>query len=540
MRNPSFEANYLQSVAEVLQGDERIGLGFFVRPRILATCAHVVRDAGADVRVRVPGAEHLVRVVLDEPQHDLAFLQLDVPVSGFEIAPLELATEPPALGAQVHFVGYASEKADAGPLREGARLVTGQLQSIARATRPGAMLPGEFYVLDADAAPGFSGGPVVVAGTRRVGAMVFARDATSDRALALPVSVIETCLRRLVAMTGSPPRPVGLHTPGGPGGRYRFDHHIARPALDARVMALFDARSPIVLCAPTLSGKTWWLNHLLPQFEAALGPHGCVVSMQSSVFARHAPFKDMLFSIASAMVRGIRGDAKSARQGWDDDLLPSVAMDTIVEDHFLRRFSGEALLVLDLPDEFWDNQAQGDFFGLLRSWSQQSGDWDRLRLLVAYSSTPSVWTGNPADSPFNVLPVIIDDWSPSEVLQMASRYEVGAAPAVVERLMGQIGGHPYLVRGFLHHVRDTGRDLARAVDDLSLDISPFLPLLQVPLQRARILENPQTVALLHDVSEGRKLDMVQYRRLYDAGLVTGTAAAPRLRVPIMRRLLAGS
>jgi hypothetical protein len=305
-------------------------------------------------------------------------------------------------------------------------------------------------------------------------------------------------------------------------------------------MTLFDARSPIVLCAPTLSGKTWWLNHLLPQFEAALGPDGCVVSMQSSVFARHARFKDMLFAIASAMVRGIRGDAKAARQAWDDDLLPSVAMDTIVEDHFLRRFSGEAMLVLDLPDEFWDNHAQGDFFGLLRSWSQQSGVWDRLRLLVAYSSTPSVWTGNPADSPFNVLPVLIEDWSPSEVMQMAQCYELAPAPAVVERLMGLLGGHPYLVRGFLHHVRGTGCDLERAVDDLSLDITPFLSLLQVPLQRARILDNPQTIALLRDVAQSRKLDMVQYRRLYDAGLVTGTAASPRLRMPIMRRLLGSS
>ena len=51
----SFGDTYLYAIAEVLQREERIGLGFFLAKHIIATCSHVVHDAGADLRVRIPG-----------------------------------------------------------------------------------------------------------------------------------------------------------------------------------------------------------------------------------------------------------------------------------------------------------------------------------------------------------------------------------------------------------------------------------------------------------------------------------------------------
>jgi hypothetical protein len=536
-----FAATYLTSVAEVLQGNERIGLGFFVAPRVIATCAHVVEDAGANLRVRAFGTTREVRLMFEEAARDVAFLQLDTPADGWVVQPLEI-DEGPHQGASVQLVGW-----DAG--RDTALLHTSRVEGTLAGALPGTGMRADLYQIAGDVRPGYSGGPAVLEGTRRVCGMVVARDQDQGVGMLVPGASLLDCYRKLVARTGNegpavttPAAPVAGQRPLPlpPGGRYRTEHHIARPWVNQLVLQLFENGDPIVLCAPTMSGKTWWLNHLLPSFEERLGRTGRVVTLLS--FGKNDSLKAILLSLVSAVVRGIRGDARAARAAWDDALLEPDTATNCLEEYFFDAGSHEALLVLDLEDAFWDNPCQRDFFSLLRHWSQRGGAWQRLRLLVAYSTTPSVWLANPADSPFAVDPVLITDWSPAEVEQAASMHGFAdRSPEVVARLMRHTGGHPYFVRSVLHDARTSHPTLEAAVARLDSDPGP----LRVPLgrmfQRCGLHEDAGLRSAVLDVADRRatQLDYKHYRRLADAGLVVGTAARPDLRVPIAARLLRG-
>src|SRR5262249_40176605 len=159
--------------AEVLQTSERIGLGFFVAPRIIATCAHVVHAAGADLRVRVAGAVRNVRVVLEDMARDVAFLELDTLAGGIVAQPLEIdeGAHPPEIdeGApqapSVQLVGWPMEHA-APPLHPC------RIEGVLSAELPPTGARRDVYQLASKSQPGYSGGPSVLEGSRRVCGMV--------------------------------------------------------------------------------------------------------------------------------------------------------------------------------------------------------------------------------------------------------------------------------------------------------------------------------------------------------------------------------
>jgi hypothetical protein len=536
----SFADTYLLSVAEVLQGSDRIGLGFFLAERVIATCSHVVGAAGADLKIRVTGVTRDVRVVLEDEKLDVAFLQLDTAATGVQVMPLGI-DEGQHQGVAVQLVAWTADQ-------EAPLLRSSHVEGVLSAPLPPSGERRDVYQLGVESVPGYSGGPAVLAGTRKVCGMVVANDMKQGAGLLVPAASLLDCYRRLVARTGReggeasalPPAYALPPSPPPPGGRYRVEHHLQRPDFDARVLDLFDGGSPIVLCAPTMSGKTWWLNHLLPRFEERLRGKGRVVTLAS--FGKSDSLKTILLSLITSLVRGVRGDAKAARDAWDDDLVESAAATNCLEDHFFAQGDHEALLVLDLADAFWDNPRQEDFFALFRHWSQSGDPWPRLRLLVAYSTTPSVWLNSPADSPFAVAPLVISDWSAEEILRGAAVHGLGTATGRdVARLVEHVGGHPYLVRAVLHEARAAGSTLEATASRLEADPEILRAPLERMFQRSGLRDDAGLRGALLDVADrrGGPLDYKHYRRLADAGLIVGTAAKPRLRAPIAARVLRG-
>ncbi|MBW4467630.1 MAG: AAA-like domain-containing protein [Pegethrix bostrychoides GSE-TBD4-15B] len=119
------------------------------------------------------------------------------------------------------------------------------------------------------------------------------------------------------------------------------------------------------------------------------------------------------------------------------------------------------VLALNNIDLLFDRTAIArDFLSLLRSWyekSKQTGAWQKLRLVVVYSTEAYV----PLDinqSPFNVgLPLKLPPFTLAQVKELADRYELswykseigGLRLAALQQLTG---GHPYLVNLALYHV----------------------------------------------------------------------------------------
>jgi serine/threonine-protein kinase len=107
---------------------------------------------------------------------------------------------------------------------------------------------------------------------------------------------------------------------------------------------------------------------------------------------------------------------------------------------------------------FPHREVADDFFGLLRSWfdAARYGDadsklWQKLRLVIVHSTEAYV----PLDmnqSPFNVgKNVELREFTRSQVQDLAKRY--GLQAEVVDAIAALVGGHPYLVRKALYHLR---------------------------------------------------------------------------------------
>jgi hypothetical protein len=101
-----------------------------------------------------------------------------------------------------------------------------------------------------------------------------------------------------------------------------------------------------------------------------------------------------------------------------------------------------------------------DLFGLMRSWyeSARYGDassalWEKLRLVVVHSTEVYVPL-NINQSPFNVgKNVELPEFGVGQVTDLARRYGLAGTGRQVAALMELVGGHPYLVRKALYHLR---------------------------------------------------------------------------------------
>jgi serine/threonine-protein kinase len=132
-----------------------------------------------------------------------------------------------------------------------------------------------------------------------------------------------------------------------------------------------------------------------------------------------------------------------------------------LEECILGEIDSPIVLGLDEVDLVFPHQEiADDFFGLLRSWyeSARYGDfgselWEKLRLVVVHS-TEAYIPLNINQSPFNVgMTVELPEFNQAQVRDLARRYGLSWGDSQVKQLMSLVGGHPYLIRKALYHIR---------------------------------------------------------------------------------------
>lgn len=173
------------------------GSGFLVAEDLVATNAHVV--AGVDtVVIEAPGGQVVDgSVVYFDPEVDVALVEADL-----DAAPLPL-TEPVDAGAATVVQGYPH----GGPLTSESAQVLGRgpvLLSRADGEESGQLR--EVYRLDAQVAPGNSGGPVLT-GEGRITGMIFARD---DQTEGIAYALTSVQVREAVDALPADPLPVDV------------------------------------------------------------------------------------------------------------------------------------------------------------------------------------------------------------------------------------------------------------------------------------------------------------------------------------------
>ena len=122
------------------------------------------------------------------------------------------------------------------------------------------------------------------------------------------------------------------------------------------------------------------------------------------------------------------------------------------ESEILNNLTTPLVLGLDNVERIFSTKFQSvaaDFFGMLRSWHNRGKSkdiWKKFKLIIVYS-TEKIPNLGPHESPFNVgLEMTLPGLTNWQIISLAKQYNVPLLELESEQLIGQLGGHPYLVR----------------------------------------------------------------------------------------------
>ena len=205
-------------------------------------------------------------------------------------------------------------------------------------------------------------------------------------------------------------------------------------------------------------GKTSLVNRILEQARS---------QSQKTVYldcgsVEHFIIQDLdrLLSWLCVMVsRQLELDNK-VKEYWDTDILGSNDNCTVYfEEHILAQTKGDLVFALDNIDKlFAYTEVVEDFLGMLRSWHEKGKVypcWSRLKLILAHSTEAYIRL-NIDRSPFNTgVPFLLEEFTYMQVESLASLYQLSWKKNQIDRLMDLIGGHPYLIRLAMYHIKST-------------------------------------------------------------------------------------
>lgn len=137
--------------------------------------------------------------------------------------------------------------------------------------------------------------------------------------------------------------------------------------------------------------------------------------------------------------------------------------------YLLAELQSPLLLCLDEVDEvFQYPEIATDFFGMLRAWHEDAKIkpiWKNLRLVIVHSKEVYIPL-NINQSPFNVgVPVELPQLTQPQVTDLVQRHGLNWTDTEVARLMGMVGGHPYLIRAALYQIARSEVSLEHLLQD---------------------------------------------------------------------------
>jgi AAA-like domain len=142
-----------------------------------------------------------------------------------------------------------------------------------------------------------------------------------------------------------------------------------------------------------------------------------------------------------------------------------------------------------------------DFFGLLRAWYEESGsgDWSKLRLVIAHST--EVYIPLQSDeSPFNVgLPIELSEFTADQVQLLVDRHDLAWTNAHTQSLMAMVGGHPYLINLALDYIQQQAIDLTDFLIFAATEAAPYGNHLRSLWNRMK--SQPELLGALHTLMQ---------------------------------------
>ena len=234
---------------------------------------------------------------------------------------------------------------------------------------------------------------------------------------------------------------------------------------------------------------------------------------------------DRLLSWLCAMVSRQLALDNMVREYWDTDILGSNDNCTVYfEEYILAQTKGEIVFALDNIDKlFAYTEVVEDFFSLLRSWHEKGKVypcWTRLKLVLAHSTEVYIRL-NIDRSPFNTgVPILLEEFTSTQVEFLASIYQLEWKQDQIMQLMDLIGGHPYLIRLAMYHIRSTQATVKQFVKEALSETGIYSSLL---LRLFSIIkQSPELASALTKVVSSNvpiELNPLHIYQLHSIGLV---------------------
>lgn len=174
-----------------------------------------------------------------------------------------------------------------------------------------------------------------------------------------------------------------------------------------------------------------------------------------------AQFKDLstlLKILARRIARELRPVAQP-EEFWNEDDGPKFCVSEFLRHAVLTPSEPPLALFLDEVDlVFAQPEYRDDFFSTFRFWHNERANnpdtWNRLNIVIAHSTEPSMWIQDIHQSPFNVGDRIrLREFTVAQIADLNKRYgHVLKTDTEVTKLHELVGGHPYLVRQALYSI----------------------------------------------------------------------------------------
>jgi hypothetical protein len=314
--------------------------------------------------------------------------------------------------------------------------------------------------------------------------------------------------------TADPRLETGAMSPSSP-------FYMARAADAIAVRELGRGGTTVIIKGPRQSGKSSLLARICSSARRN-NQRLCYVDFQLMDDAQLNSLRTLLRCLAWKIARFFRTSVKP--EPWDETLGDKEVLTGFIEDSVLG--DGEpAIFIFDEVDRVFDYPCRDDFFALIRAWHNRratQNNWERVDIVLAHSTDPSLWIQDVNQSPFNVGErVQLEDFDADQIAALSHRHRLRLSrDRDIVKLMTLVGGQPYLIRQALYTMATRQWPVSTLNDVAIEERGPFgdhLRQFRWKLHRNERLR----VAIAQILQRGACHDDRDFQKLKAAGLVRG-------------------
>jgi len=236
--------------------------------------------------------------------------------------------------------------------------------------------------------------------------------------------------------------------------------------------------------APRQFGKTSLLSKII-DFARKNNQYVAPISLQSleelQINNLDNLYKSISIRLAKATGRAINEYSEKIKNIWENDMImASDKFSTFLEDYLLIEIDKPIVLAMDEVDKlFGRGTLSKDFFGKIRSIHDDCKDnvpiLQKLKFVIAYSTEAYMAISDVDQSPISNVGIEFQpkDFTEEEVSDLVKRHGLNLKKNEVERLMDQIGGHPFLIRTSLYYLAKKFFSLSSLLENCCKDEGVF-------------------------------------------------------------------